>query len=171
MKDNKRNKILIYSLAFIIPLFMTIIFFLLCHIYPFGDESLLVWDMNRQYISYYSYLKTILNGSNDIFYTFSKTLGGDVPGFAAYYLHDPLLLILLLFPGDKIVIGIETVLALHLAFAGLSCSVLLNRRYGYDPASLVFSTAYPFCSFIFAFFEHIISVFFCTSFSCFNMAE
>ncbi len=151
MKFNKTNKILIYCLAFIIPFCMSVIFYMLCRIYPFGDESLLVWDMNRQYISYYSYLRSVFNGSNDIFYTFSKTLGGDMPGFAAYYLHNPLLLILLLFPGKNLPVGVELLFALHLAFAGVSCSVLLNKRYGYDPAVLIFSTAYSCCSYVFAY--------------------
>ncbi|MBR5376237.1 MAG: YfhO family protein, partial [Lachnospiraceae bacterium] len=154
MKDNKRNRILIYCLAFIIPLFMTAVFYLLCHIYPFGDESILAWDMNRQYISYYSYLKTVFSGQNDLFYTFSKTLGGDMPGFCAYYLQNPLLLILLLFPKDNIVFGIEVLFALHLAFAGLSCSVMLGRRYGHEPGILIFSTAYSFCSYMFAYISN-----------------
>ncbi|MCR5652026.1 MAG: YfhO family protein [Lachnospiraceae bacterium] len=155
MKTDLKKRILIYCLAFIIPVVMVVIFFALSHIYPFGDESLLVWDMNRQFISYYSYLKTVLEGGNDLFYTFSKTLGGDMPGFCAYYLHDPLLALLLLFPGGSIAVGIEVIFMLQLGFAGLSCSVLLNKRYGYDPASLIFSTAYPFCSFFFAYISNL----------------
>ncbi len=151
MNSKQKKEILIYCFSFLIPVFLLMIFFAFGHIYPFGDESLLVWDMNRQYISCYSYLKTVLGGQNDLFYSFSKTLGGDMPGLAAYYLHDPLLLILFLFPGGKIAVGIEAVFVLQLAVSGLSCSVLLNRRYGCDMGSLIFSTAYSFCSFVFAY--------------------
>lgn len=151
MKALRKNEILIYVFSFLIPVFLVSVFFALEHIYPFGDESLLVWDMNRQYISFYSYLKTILGGRNDLLYSFSKTLGGDMPGLSAYYLHNPLLLILLLFPGGKTAVGIEAVFVLQLAISGLSCSVLLNKRYGCSPYSLIFSTAYAFCSFVFAY--------------------
>lgn len=151
MSEQQRKNTVIFILSFFIPVFMVTVFYMLCRIYPFGDGSLLVWDMNRQYISYYSYLKTIFGGGNDLLYTFSKALGGDMPGFSAYYLHNPLLLLLLLFPGSRIAVGIEAVFAVNLGLAGLSCAILLNRRYGYDPGQLIFSTAYSFCSFLFAY--------------------
>ncbi len=150
MKSLKRN-IIIYCLAFLIPLLMVVIFLMLCHISPFGDLSLLVGDMERQFISYYSYFRTMISGENDFLYTFSKTLGGDMPGLSAYYLQNPLLFILMLFPEKAIGSGIAAVFALEVALSGLSCSLLLNRRYGYDFASLLFSTAYAFCAFYYAY--------------------
>ena len=82
---------------------------------------------------------------------FAKTLGGDYPGLAAFQLHDPLLLVLLLFPGDKVAAGIELVFTLQLSIAGLSASVLLNNRYRKSWISLLFSTAYAFSGFFFGY--------------------
>ncbi|MBO5551543.1 MAG: YfhO family protein, partial [Lachnospiraceae bacterium] len=80
------------------------------------------------------------------------TLGGDFPGLAAFQLHDPLLFLLFLFPGDRIAYGIEFMFAVQLSIAGFSASVLLNNRYKCSWMSLLFSTAYSFSAFFFGYF-------------------
>ena len=50
-------------------------------IVPFGENTFLMYDMKRQYVDFYSYLKSIVFGSNNIFYSFSTTLGFGFTGF------------------------------------------------------------------------------------------
>lgn len=141
----------IYICAFLIPLLMAGMFFALCGMYPFADGLLLTGDMNIEFVNFYSYFINTLHSNNDWSYMLTKTLGGDFPGLAAYLLHDPLIFILLLFPGDRIAAGIELVFALQISTAGLCASILLNNRYKRSWTSLLFSTAYAFSAFFFGY--------------------
>ncbi|HAG68702.1 MAG TPA: hypothetical protein DCL38_01865 [Lachnospiraceae bacterium] len=146
-----RSKAFLYISAFLIPFLMVQIFFALCRVYPFGPFSILTGDMDIEFVNFYAYFINIFRSKNDFSYMLAKTIGGDYPGLAAFQLHDPLLFILFLFPGDKIAYGIELLFSLQVSIAGLSASVLLNNRYRRSFASLIFSTAYSFCSFFFAY--------------------
>lgn len=153
MTDTKlgHSRMAIYISAFLIPFLMMQIFWAICGIYPYGDRSILTGDMNVEFVNFYSYFINTLKTKNDWSYMFAKTLGGDFPGLAAFQLHDPLLFLLLLFPQDKVVTGIELIFSLQVSVAALSASVLLNNRYRQSWMSLLFSTGYAFSSFFFGY--------------------
>ena len=127
------------------------IFWALCGIYPYGEHSILTGDMDVEFVNFYSYFINTLESKNDWSYMLTKTLGGDFPGLAAFQLHDPLLFLLLLFPGERIAAGIQFIFSIQISVAGLSASVLLNERYRRSRMSLLFSTAYAFSSFFFGY--------------------
>ena len=102
--DNQNNRLYIYS--FLIPIAMMIVISLILGMYPFGERTVLVSDMNKQFNDYFAYFKTIITGENNLIYTFSKNLGGDMIGFSAYYLQNPFLLLLLIFPNEILPLGI-----------------------------------------------------------------
>ncbi|MCR5355997.1 MAG: YfhO family protein [Lachnospiraceae bacterium] len=153
--DNKnfniRKRIALHACAFIIPFIMMQVFWAICGVYPFGSKSILTGDMDLEFVNFYSYFINIFKSKNDFSYMLAKTLGGDYPGLAAFQLHDPLLFVLFLFPGEKIAAGIELVFSLQISIAGLSASILLNRRYQESWMSLLFSTAYAFSAFFFGY--------------------
>jgi uncharacterized membrane protein YfhO len=72
-----------------IPCILLTVSLMVLRIAPFGDNTLLLLDSKGQYLDYISYLKTIFTGENDLIYTFSKNLGGDVISLASYYLLSP----------------------------------------------------------------------------------
>ena len=80
---------------------MLIVISVISGMYPFGERTILISDMNKQFNDYYAYFKTIVTGENNLIYTFSKTLGGDMVGFSAYYLQNPFLFLLLHKPKRK----------------------------------------------------------------------
>lgn len=135
----KRNKSMV--LSFTVSVIGMMIVYYLRGIYPFGELSLLSTDMFNQYVSYFSYLKEILAGDADIFYTFSKNLGGDMIGLTAYYLISPFNLIFLLFPLKYFAEAIMVVSLLKIGFAGLTMNILLNsiKKTNF---SLIFSVVY-----------------------------
>lgn len=147
----KNRQLIIYICAFFIPFLMMQVFWALCGIYPYGPYSILTGDMDIEFVNFYSYFINTLKTNNDWSYMFAKTLGGDFPGLAAFQLHDPLLFILLLFPKENIAFGIEVLLTLQISVAGLSASILLNKRYRASYMSLIFSTGYAFCAFFFGY--------------------
>ena len=62
---------------------------------PFGTKTILTSDLENQYVQFFSYLREIYKGNHSIFYTFSKTFGGEMLSLYAYYLMSPLNIILL----------------------------------------------------------------------------
>ena len=142
MLPNNRKKILISLLAFSIPALIMMLIFIIGNYAPFGKVSILVADMRYQFVDYIGYMKSVFFGSNDMFYTFSKTFGGDMMGFAAYYLFNPFFLILLLFPNDILPVGIVIMMILICGTMGLSFHLMLRGIWGGRLSSLLFSTAY-----------------------------
>ncbi len=147
----KDSRIAIHICAFILPFVMMQIFWAVCKIYPYGPGSILTGDMNIEFVNFYSYFINTLKTNNDWSYMLTKTLGGDYPGLAAFILQDPLLYVLLLFPGENIAFGIQFMFSLQVSIAGLSASILLNNRYRRSWTSLLFSTGYAFASFFFGY--------------------
>ncbi len=141
----------IYICAFTVPFLMVQLFFAICRVYPYGPFSILTGDMDLEFVNFYSYYLKTFSSKSDHFYMLAKTLGGEYPGLAAFQLHDPLLFILFLFPGERIAVGIEQYFALQISVAGLSASILLNGRYRKTWMSILFSTAYSFCAFFFGY--------------------
>ncbi len=156
----RQSKSYIYILAFAIPFLMTLLFWVICGMYPFATNSILTGDMNIEFINFYAYFINTLKTNNDWSYMLAKTIGGDFPGLAAYELHDPLLFILALFPTEEIVVGVELIFCIQTGLAGLCMSYLLNNRYQRSYSSLLFSTAYAFSAF---FFGYLVLTFYFTA--------
>ncbi len=145
MKHKKYNW-LYYTGAALIPVLLMLIVYAGLGIEPFGEKSILTLDMNNQYKAYFSYYRQCILGEHDFFYTFSKTLGGDMTGLGAYYLASPLNLILLLFPVHLIPAGAEILTLLKLGLCGLTFYIFLPQREK-NGSGWIFSTAYALMSY------------------------
>lgn len=142
IKINWNNKI-IHLLAFLITVLILNIVCMINSIAPFGNNTFIVVDMQGQYIDYLSYFKSVIASNNDFFYTFSKNLGGDMIGFAAYYLLSPLNLLLFLFPDNLLTTAISLLIILKLSLCAVTFSVMLRQfdeKFGFK--SLIFSLSY-----------------------------
>lgn len=115
-------------IAFLIPALLMTGYFIFRHMAPFGSSSLLTVDMGQQYIDYFAYFRhVLLHNPGSLVYSFSNALGGEMVGLWAYYLLSPLNLILLFFPGTKLVAGIFLLTVVKYGLAGLSFAWLLKR--------------------------------------------
>lgn len=149
-KINKKST-LIGIAAFVLPVMLMLLVSVLEGFYPFGKTSILVADMKIQFVDYIGYMKKIFFGNDDFLYSFSKTFGGDMTGFAAYYLFNPFFIILLLFPNSHLPAGILLIVILMSGFAGLSFHIMLKEVNDLRFASLIFSTAYAMMGFYVAY--------------------
>ena len=147
---------MIYLTAFLIPVIMYIILMFMTGIYPFGDNALLISDIDNQFAAFYTYFKHSLEGNENLIYTFSKSLGGDMVGFSGYYLRNPFLFILLFFRDEYVPFGIVIITGLSLACMSLTMAILLknllpikegDRGYGI----ILFSVSYAFMGYIMAY--------------------
>ena len=141
-RNNRKKDIMVTVAAYFLPAFIMLFICIALDIYPFGKVSILVADMRYQFVDYIGYMKSIFFGNNDFLYSFSKTFGGDMSGFAAYYLFNPFYLMLLLFPNSELPAGIMWMVVVMCGFCGLAFNRLLKEVYGNRIASLIFSTAY-----------------------------
>lgn len=146
---------IITALAFMLPALIMLLIAITGEYAPFGKVSILVADMQYQFVDYIGYLKTVYFGNNDLLYSFSKTFGGDMSGFASYYLNNPFFFILLFFPNDILPVGIIIMMILICGTTGLFFHLMLRGIWGNRFSSIIFSTAYAMMGFMMAYINCI----------------
>ncbi len=144
----KRRRRITLLLSFLVPFFGMMIIYTCLAVYPAGKESVLVLDLNAQYIYYFEQLRAVLTEGKSLIYTFERALGGEFMGMFAYYLSSPFSLIVALFPKESITEAMYLILLLKTGCAGLTFGYLLIRTRELRPCSTVmFSTMYALCSY------------------------
>lgn len=126
-----------YILTFLLVAAVQIISYIMGGYYPFGDKTLLIWDMDGQYVSYFSWMNHVLKGQSidTLLYSFSVSYGGATIGLLGYYLLSPFNILLLPFSGENLPIGIQLVILCKIACCGVSMYYFLSHRFsknGYD---------------------------------------
>lgn len=98
------------------PALIVYLIYLVRGLYPFGDGSVLVLDLNGQYVWFFEALRNAVHGDADLLYSFSRALGGEFLGIYAYYLSSPLSYLVCLFPQSRM---LEALLFLFLVKTAL----------------------------------------------------
>ena len=144
-KDDLSRKLNIPHIivSFVTAAAMYVLIMFICGVVPFGDKTWLSFDMKRQYVDFYAYYRTVLNGDNNVFYSFSTALGSGTIGFFVYYLTSPFLFIVSLFPVDRMPLAITLVIGLKLACASATCDSMLQKLCG--RSTYLCSLSYAFC--------------------------
>ena len=106
-----------YFLTFFIPVVIMFLAYALLEVRPFGKNSVLVLDLNGQYVYYYEAFRDAFYGDGSFIYNWSRNLGGEMFGIFAYYLASPFMLIPILLPRS---IMPYSVLIMQLAKMGTS---------------------------------------------------
>lgn len=145
-KLNKRN-IITYLMSFGVPAILFVGVLLCVGNYPFGDKNFSTWDMNLQYVDFFSWLKRVFDGEASIFYSFGKSLGDNTAGLVAYYLSSPFNLLLIFF--DDIQLFIVVLATVKIASCGLTCSIFLRKRFENIHSSwiIILSVSYALMSY------------------------
>lgn len=96
---------------------------------PFGNNTLVVMDAKYQYLDFYSFLRDVLTGKNNIAYTFSKQLGSSAIAIYSYYLASPLSLLVVFFSKGEMNAFFDWLIVLKLSAIAVSCQYYLVRRF------------------------------------------
>ena len=88
-------------LGALIPAVLFFLIYLVRGLYPFGDGTVLVLDLNGQYVYFFENLRNCVLEGDSLLYSWSRALGGEFMGMYAYYLASPLSYLICLFPEDK----------------------------------------------------------------------
>lgn len=144
-----KKKLINYVLAFICPFVLLLIVFALLKIYPFGNNDLLWFDTQAQYIDFLSYWQDVIRGQASIFYSFSKNLGGNMFGLFTYYLTSPINLLVLLFSKIDLPQAFMLIILIKIGLCGVSfryyldnCHFVKYDRNCSEIKKLIFSTLY-----------------------------
>lgn len=146
---DKIRKRAIYIFAFFLPAALLLIAYFCFGVYPFGDESALVLDLNGQYVYYYEHLRDIIRGQASPFISWSRNLSGEFMGIFAYYLASPFIIIPLLLPRSIIT---EAVLIMQLCKVGTAsvtfCFYLRHSKRLPKKTAFLFSVMYSLMSYM-----------------------
>lgn len=140
---NKRT--LTYFLAFAVPMLLFICMSIITKIYPFGNISIMHYDMEIQYVDYFQLLRNNLLNGNGFEYSFTKSLGGSIIALFGYYLSSPLNLLVVFFSSEKLQLFFYLIAMLKIGLCGLTFSLFINNRFNMKLVFVVFlSIAYSF---------------------------
>jgi len=147
--DNEKvKKVVIYLLAFFIPIFLLVAIFIYLKVYPFGENMYLPVDAYGQYVNYLQYFRDLFYGDSSIIYSLGKSIGGEMYGLFAYYLVSPYNFITLLFEKGNIPFAFDIILILKTATCSLTFYYYLSRRKKASFINLIFSFMYAMSAYV-----------------------
>ena len=122
-----KSPYLYLSLCFILPVVVMYLIYLSREIHPFGDGSVLVLDLNGQYVYFFEALRNFVRGDASLLYSFSRALGGEFMGIYAYYIASPLSYLVCLFPQDRMLEALLVLFLLKTGGCGLTFGYYLHK--------------------------------------------
>ncbi len=141
-----KNKL--FFIAFVLPALIMWMIYIALEVYPFGSNSVLVLDLNGQYVYFFEDLRNkILNGGSFL-YTWTRSLGGEFMGIFAYYLASPFSFLIALFSENHITEGLLLIILLKTGSMGATMAYYLNETLKTKKMNvLIFSTCYALSSY------------------------
>lgn len=126
-----KKKISIYLSTFLVTLAVMMLAWYFNGFYPFGVKSFLAIDFNQQFIDLYILLRRVIHTGDwgALFYSFTKSLGGNMVGAWAYYLLSPFNLFYVLFPIERMIDAVFFSVWLRYGAMALSMTYYLMKRH------------------------------------------
>lgn len=139
----------IYLPVFMIPVAVMYAAYALFNVHPFGTNSVLVLDLNGQYVYYYEALRDAFWGDGSLMYDWSRNLSGEMFGVFAYYLASPFMLVICLLPRTWMCGAIELMQLLKIGAAAVTFAWFIRRRSkATNTAMIVFGSSYALMSYM-----------------------
>lgn len=127
----KHQKGLTLALSALLPMAIMLVVWAVMGAFPFGEKTQMAVDFGQQYISFYGLLKeAVLSGDlSSLFYSFTKSIGGDMIGVLAYYLMSPFNLFYIFVPLHHYAWAVFLSIWLRYGAIGLSFAYFLYKRH------------------------------------------
>ncbi len=140
---SRRRSLLPFIGSFVLPASLFLLTLAVNGIVPFGGKTLLISDLDTQYVEFMAEYRRMLLGQGSFFYSWNAGLGMNFTALIAYYLASPFNFLLVLFPADRLPLAVSVITTLKLGCAGFAFGRYLNSRFAKDGAALtVFSAFY-----------------------------
>ncbi len=140
-----------YFLAFFLPVVILFVSYAVFKVHPFGDNSVLVLDLNGQYVYYYEAYRDAFWGDGSFIYDWSRNLGGEMFGIFAYYLASPFMIIIYLLPRSMMMTSIMIVQLAKVGSAAVTMRYFLKKISPNKPKNvslIVFPTIYAMMGYV-----------------------
>ena len=124
-ESKSQNKTLFIDvfLSFLLSLTVCAFAYAFNGIFPGSSKSIMIYDLESQYVAFYSYLKSLITDNNSFFFQFYSALGGNFFGLWAYYLSSPFNFIILLFDENNLPDALYFLTVIKISFSAISFSV------------------------------------------------
>lgn len=134
---------------FFLPVAIMYLVYCCFGVHPFGDMSVLVLDLNGQYVSYYEMMRDAIWGDGSLIYSWSRNLSGETMGMFGYYLASPFMWIIVLLPRTMIMGAIEIMQLAKVGCCGLAMGYYLRKSQNAKISSqIIFGTSYALMTYI-----------------------
>lgn len=117
-----------YLAAFAIPFCVLLAAFAMRGIYPFGDVSVMLYDMPVQYAEYFGWLIQVMHDQGNLLYSNAAGLGGGMFSLFTYYLSSPFNLIAFFFTPETVPQLFSVLYLVKIPACAVGCLVLLRGR-------------------------------------------
>ncbi len=135
--------------SFLLPFLLMLCVFIAIGVFPFGKNSVLVLDLNGQYVYFFEALRSFIYGEASLLYSFSRALGGEFLGIYAYYLASPLSYIVALFPKHCITEALFSIILIKIGLCGLTFGIMLQKKAKARPiTTIIFSCVYALSGYV-----------------------
>ncbi|MGN0383588.1 MAG: YfhO family protein [Eubacterium sp.] len=120
---------LVYILAFIIPVIIMVVIYIIKEIYPWGDNMYLRSDCYHQYAPFLKELYYKLHNGGSLLYSWSIGAGINFVSLAAYYLASPLNILLLFISEKYLTEMVSFFIILKIGLSGWSFAYYTSRHF------------------------------------------
>ena len=150
-----KKKVLKKILVFIIPIFL-ILLTMYSKLGTIDGNYILISDMEAQYNSLLQYFKNVLNGTESLFYSFHKGLGGEMFTTFTYYLSSPLNFLVIFFDNAHIQDCAFLIILIKIGLSGLTMNFFLDYKYNKNyNLNFVISLCYALMSYTINYYFNI----------------
>lgn len=135
--------------CFIVPAAIMFLVYMSRGVFPAGNNSVLVLDLNAQYVYFLEKFRSIFLEGGNFLYSFQRALGGEFMGIFAYYIASPFNLISLLFPKEYMTEALLTIFVVKCGCCGLTMGIFLHctHKKRRPVLNVMFAVMYALCSF------------------------
>jgi len=133
----------------IVPAVLMFLVYVAMGVFPIGEGSVLVLDLNAQYVYFLEKFRSIFLEGGSFLYSFQRALGGEFMGILAYYVASPFNFITLLFPKEYMTEALLTIFVLKCGCSGLTFGIFVHATHKRrrPVATVIFSTMYALSAF------------------------
>ncbi len=125
------------GLCFLIPAVLLTLAYLARGVWPADEGSVLVLDLNGQYVYFFEALRDIITKGGSFVFSFRRALGGEFMGIFAYYLASPLSFLVALFPKEYMTEAIGFLLVLKCGLTGFTFGLFAHKTRPRHPVTTV----------------------------------
>ena len=135
------------ALAFLMPFLALLALMIFVGAVPFGNNSLLCYDMWHQYFPFFKAFRNALLRGENLLYSWNVGMGMDYLGLISYYLASPLYLLSVFVPESLVLTYFSLLVPVKLGLASLFFAIFLKRLFGKNDFSIaLFGSFYGLCA-------------------------